>query len=66
MVFHEFFTNLDPADGDSMPDIYAKQLDFTYRHGDLEATIVGTVGDDVIVGTSSSDVIVGLGGADTA
>ncbi len=31
----------------------------------LDATIVGTEGDDVINGTSGPDVIVGLGGADT-
>ncbi|HJR79399.1 MAG TPA: ExeM/NucH family extracellular endonuclease [Anaerolineales bacterium] len=48
---------------DHDPVIVGLELDGTMCNG-LEATIVGTVGNDNLVGTLGNDVIVGMGGND--
>jgi predicted extracellular nuclease len=49
---------------DHDPVLVGLELDADLTCNGLEATIVGTTGDDVIYGTNGSDVIVGLGGND--
>lgn len=47
-------------------DVHVTSLDPTpHTCAGIEATIVGTDGDDIIMGTTGNDVIVGLGGNDT-
>lgn len=50
---------------DHDPVIVGLGLDINTKCNGLEATIVGTPGNDVINGTNGNDVIVGLGGNDT-
>jgi predicted extracellular nuclease len=49
---------------DHDPIIVGLDLDLNTMCNGLEATIVGTTGNDVINGTNGTDVIVGLGGND--
>ncbi|MBI3152408.1 MAG: ExeM/NucH family extracellular endonuclease, partial [Chloroflexi bacterium] len=49
---------------DHDPVLVGLELDPDLTCNGLEATIVGTTGDDEIYGTNGSDVIVGLGGND--
>jgi hypothetical protein len=50
---------------DHDPVIIGLDLNFNTMCNGLQATIVGTPGDDVLHGTNGVDVIVGLGGNDT-
>ena len=50
---------------DHDPIIVGLDLDLNTMCNGLEATIVGTTGDDVINGTNGDDVIVAMGGNDT-
>jgi hypothetical protein len=63
VVFDSEATNLDPADTDTLADIYVKELGVATPPE--ECTITGTDGDDVLTGTSGNDVVCGLAGNDT-
>jgi hypothetical protein len=54
--------NLDPADTDTILDVYLKELSVTAPPP--QCTISGTGGDDLLKGTAQNDVICGLGGND--
>lgn len=62
VAFASRATNLDPADTDTLPDVYVKELGAAPPPG--ECTITGTPGDDFLRGTQGDDVICGLGGDD--
>jgi uncharacterized protein len=49
---------------DHDPVIVGLEMDINTTCNGLQATIVGTIGNDVINGTNGNDVIVGLGGND--
>jgi hemolysin type calcium-binding protein/WD40 repeat protein len=61
VAFSSSATNLDPADADSISDVYVKQIGVAIE----DCTITGTNGDDLLKGTDGDDVICGLGGNDS-
>jgi hypothetical protein len=66
VAFESVADNLDPADTDTLSDIYVKELEPRVPTCDgRPATVVGTAGNDLILGTPRRDVIAAFGGADT-
>lgn len=57
VAFDSSVRYLDPADADTLLDIYLAQP--------VLCTAVGTAGDDVLTGTTGNDVLCGRGGDDT-